>query len=162
MSQLDVVTGGAGFIGSHLVDALVDAGRDVVVIDNLSVGRLSNLERRKAAANVRFIQGDVADRGLMRQALAGDDRVFHLAALADIVSLVQEPERYSTPTSMAATPSPMPPVIGVTSWNGRKTTLRPQRAVPIEPIRVDEHQRLEILRAFPVPNSLSSNWDNGA
>lgn len=66
MSQLDVMTGGAGFIGSHLVDALVDAGRDVVVIDNLSVGRLSNLERRKAAANVRFIQGDVANRGLMR------------------------------------------------------------------------------------------------
>lgn len=46
MSQLDVVTGGAGFIASHLVDALVDAGRDVVVIDNLSIGGLSNLERR--------------------------------------------------------------------------------------------------------------------
>lgn len=94
MTQVDVVTGGAGFIGSHLVDALAGAGRNVVVVDNLSVGRLSNLERHKNAANVRFIQGDVADRALMRDALAGADRVFHLAALADIVPSVQEPERY--------------------------------------------------------------------
>ena len=94
MTQVDVVTGGAGFIGSHLVDALTGTGRDVVVVDNLSVGRLSNLERHKNAANVHFIQGDVADRTLMRDALAGADRVFHLAALADIVPSVQEPERY--------------------------------------------------------------------
>jgi UDP-glucose 4-epimerase len=94
MNSLDVVTGGAGFIGSHLVDALVDSGRTVVVVDNLSVGRLSNLERHKGSDRVRFVQGDVADRGLMRDALAGADRVFHLAALADIVPSVQEPERY--------------------------------------------------------------------
>jgi UDP-glucose 4-epimerase len=94
MKRFDVVTGGAGFIGSHLVDALVDAGRDVVVVDNLAVGRLANLERHKTSAAVRFIQGDVADRALMRETLAGADRVFHLAALADIVPSVQEPERY--------------------------------------------------------------------
>lgn len=94
MNHVDVVTGGAGFIGSHLVDALVEAGRTVTVVDNLSVGRLSNLERHKGAANVRFVQGDVADRALMREVLAGADRVFHLAALADIVPSVQEPERY--------------------------------------------------------------------
>lgn len=94
MNQLDVVTGGAGFIGSHLVDALIEAGREVVVVDNLSVGRLSNLERHKANPKIRFVQGDVADRALMRDVLAGADRVFHLAALADIVPSVQNPERY--------------------------------------------------------------------
>lgn len=94
MSQLDVVTGGAGFIGSHLVDALVDAGRNVLVVDNLAVGRLSNIERHKADPNVRFVQADVADRASMRELLGGADRVFHLAGLADIVPSVQEPERY--------------------------------------------------------------------
>lgn len=94
MKRLDVVTGGAGFIGSHLVDGLVELGREVIVVDNLSVGRASNLERHKNNPAVRFVQGDVADRGLMREVLADADRVFHLAALADIVPSVQEPERY--------------------------------------------------------------------
>ncbi|TWA61029.1 UDP-glucose 4-epimerase [Azospirillum brasilense] len=94
MSRFDVVTGGAGFIGSHLVDALVAQGRTVLAIDNLAVGRLSNLAAHEGNPAFRFVQADVADRAEMARLLAGAERVFHLAALADIVPSVQNPERY--------------------------------------------------------------------
>ncbi|MBK3732708.1 UDP-glucose 4-epimerase [Azospirillum brasilense] len=94
MSRFDVVTGGAGFIGSHLVDALVAQGRSVLAIDNLAVGRLSNLAAHEGNPAFRFVQADVADRAEMARLLAGAERVFHLAALADIVPSVQNPERY--------------------------------------------------------------------
>lgn len=91
---LDVVTGGAGFIGSHLVDRLMAEGRRVLVIDNLAVGRLDNLVQHRADPRFRFVQANVSDRAAMRELLAGADRVFHLAALADIVPSVQNPEAY--------------------------------------------------------------------
>ncbi|NUB05035.1 SDR family oxidoreductase [Azospirillum sp. Vi22] len=94
MSRFDVVTGGAGFIGSHLVDALVAQGRTVLAVDNLAVGRLSNLAAHEGNPAFRFVQADVADRAEMARLLAGAERVFHLAALADIVPSVQNPERY--------------------------------------------------------------------
>lgn len=90
----DLVTGAAGFIGSHLVDALLAAGRRVVGLDNLAVGRLANLEQHRGNPAFRFVQADVADRAAMRQVMQGAERVFHLAALADIVPSVQNPERY--------------------------------------------------------------------
>jgi UDP-glucose 4-epimerase len=94
MGDFDVVTGGAGFIGSHLVDALLAAGRSVLAIDSLAVGRRSNLARHETDPGFRFIEADVADRGRMAELFAGAERVFHLAALADIVPSVQRPERY--------------------------------------------------------------------
>jgi UDP-glucose 4-epimerase len=90
----DVVTGGAGFIGSHLVDALVSSGRRVVAVDNLSVGRLSNLAQHRGSEAVRFVEADVVDRKRMREVVQGADRVFHLAAMADIVPSVQNPGVY--------------------------------------------------------------------
>ncbi len=93
-NDLDVVSGGAGFIGSHLVDRLMAEGRRVLAIDNLAVGRLANLTRHEGNARFRFVQADVRDRAAIRELLDGADRVFHLAALADIVPSVQNPEAY--------------------------------------------------------------------
>src|SRR5437763_17022697 len=89
MAEFDIVTGGAGFIGSHLVDALVAEGRSVLVIDDLAVGRRSNLAQHAANPRFRFVEGSVSDRIGMAELFAGADRVFHLAALADIVPSVQ-------------------------------------------------------------------------
>lgn len=93
-NDLDVVSGGAGFIGSHLVDRLMAEGRQVLVIDNLAVGRRANLAQHEGNTRFRFVQADVRDRAAMRTLLDGADRVFHLAALADIVPSVQNPEAY--------------------------------------------------------------------
>jgi UDP-glucose 4-epimerase len=90
----DVVTGGAGFIGSHLVDKLVASGRRVRVIDNLAVGRRANLEQHKDNSAVELVVADVADKTRMMELLAGAERVFHLAAMADIVPSMQNPEVY--------------------------------------------------------------------
>ena len=85
-----LVTGGAGFIGSHLVERLVHDGDEVVVVDNLSTGRLSNL----AGLDVRVERFDVADHDALAPAFAGVDRVFHLAGLADIVPSIERPVAY--------------------------------------------------------------------
>jgi UDP-glucose 4-epimerase len=94
MASFDIVTGGAGFIGSHLVDSLMTEGRHVLAIDDLSIGRRSNLAKHDTNPNFRFVEASVADRGGMMELFAGAERVFHLAALADIVPSVQSPERY--------------------------------------------------------------------
>jgi UDP-glucose 4-epimerase len=94
LSQTDVVTGGAGFIGSHLVDALLDAGRHVQVIDDFSVGRRSNLAQHDGHPRLAVTTANVADRSAMRTLIAGAHRVFHLAARAAIVPSVQNPEAY--------------------------------------------------------------------
>jgi UDP-glucose 4-epimerase len=73
-----LVTGGAGFIGSHLVKALVARGQKVRVLDNLSTGSLANLGR--AVQDVEMVVGDVEDLDLVRELVAGVDVVFHLAA----------------------------------------------------------------------------------
>ena len=74
-----VVTGGAGFIGSHMADALVDAGATVTVIDNLSTGFAEFLNPK-----ARFVQGDLLDQSLLDGLLKGQDFVFHFAANADV------------------------------------------------------------------------------
>ena len=77
--SLYVVTGGAGFIGSHLTDALLAHGHVVRVVDDMSSGRRENL-----ASRVELVIGDVADTALMRRALDGAAGVFHLAAIASV------------------------------------------------------------------------------
>ncbi len=89
-----LVTGGAGFIGSHLVDALIENGHSVTVVDNLSVGRLKNIERHLSSSSLVFVEADISDRRFIDQ-LDGDfDWVFHLAALADIVPSIESPSKY--------------------------------------------------------------------
>jgi nucleoside-diphosphate-sugar epimerase len=75
-----LVTGGASFIGSHLVDRLVALGARVRVVDNLSVGRLANLGSHVSADRVEFELADLRDREAARRAVEGNDVVFHLAA----------------------------------------------------------------------------------
>jgi UDP-glucose 4-epimerase len=82
-----LVTGGAGFIGSHLVEALVKAKHDVTVLDNLSSGKLDNL----SSVKVNFIKGDICDEKTVKKAVANQDVVFHLAAIASVPYSVQNP-----------------------------------------------------------------------
>ena len=81
-----LVTGGAGFIGSHLCDALVERGDEVWCVDNLHLGRVENIEHLRPCGLFHFIQADVLDRPAMDQifAAAKFDAVFHLAANSDI------------------------------------------------------------------------------
>jgi UDP-glucose 4-epimerase len=91
---LDVVTGGAGFIGSHLVDALLKRGRRVLVVDNFASGNPQNLAHIERTPRFRVERVDVADKQQLMALFAGADRVFHLAAMADIVPSIQNPELY--------------------------------------------------------------------
>jgi UDP-glucose 4-epimerase len=78
-SRRVLVTGGAGFIGSHLVDALVSRGDDVAVVDNLSVGVRENLAQHASNPRVTLHVADILDKTAMRSLVAGHDVVFHLA-----------------------------------------------------------------------------------
>ena len=96
MNNRCLVTGGAGFIGSHLVERLLHDGHAVTVIDNLSTGRLANLAHLDAAfaERLRVHQADITDIDAIRRWFDGIDWVFHLAALADIVPSIQRPLDY--------------------------------------------------------------------
>ncbi len=87
-----LVTGGAGFIGSHLVDLLIAENHEVTVLDNFSTGRPNNLAY--VADQVRLIQCDLSIEGSWQDEFQGVDWVFHLAALADIVPSIQQPKAY--------------------------------------------------------------------
>ncbi len=78
-----LVTGGAGFIGSHLVDRL-SLANDVVVVDNLSAGKLEFIQHHLDKGDIEFIKGDILDEGVLEKALKGVDIVFHLAANPDV------------------------------------------------------------------------------
>jgi UDP-glucose 4-epimerase len=89
-----LVTGGAGFIGSHLVDLLTKLDIEVVIIDNLSTGKLSNLVSHKKSDNVKFLVADIIDPKTFNSLDDEFDYVFHLAALADIVPSISNPKPY--------------------------------------------------------------------
>ncbi|MDR3491440.1 MAG: GDP-mannose 4,6-dehydratase [Gammaproteobacteria bacterium] len=91
---MDIVTGGAGFIGSHLVDRLLAQGRRVKVIDSLVSGHLRNLEQHKNNSNLELIVADITDQSRMMKEFENVERVFHLAARADIVPSIQNPLEY--------------------------------------------------------------------
>jgi len=76
-----LVTGGAGFVGSHLVEALVDRGLNVRVLDNFERGRMAYLDAAKEKGNVEIIKGDVRNRETVRKAVKGSDFVYHEAAV---------------------------------------------------------------------------------
>jgi nucleoside-diphosphate-sugar epimerase len=84
-----LVTGGAGFIGSHLVDTLVKEGCDVVVLDDLSAGSLSNLKHVKD--KITFYRGDIQDQKILMKASENCEVIFHLAALVSVTKTVDNP-----------------------------------------------------------------------
>ncbi len=84
-----LVTGGAGFIGSHICRHLVERGERVRVLDDLSYGRLENLE--EIMDQVEFVQGDVRDRDVVREVMQGVDFVVHEAAVASVARSVEDP-----------------------------------------------------------------------
>ncbi|MFN7671268.1 MAG: NAD-dependent epimerase/dehydratase family protein [Planctomycetota bacterium] len=87
MTRLVLVTGGAGFIGSHVVEMLERSGRDVTVLDDLSTGKRANLDGRKA----RFVHGSILDPVAVADAFTDVDRVVHLAALPSVARSVERP-----------------------------------------------------------------------
>ncbi len=86
-----LVTGGAGFIGSHLAEALCRRGAQVVVLDDLSLGNARNLDWKKNGDALEFVQGDVTDGQLVRRLMAGCDWIFHEAAMPSVPRSVAEP-----------------------------------------------------------------------
>lgn len=91
-----LVTGGAGFIGSHLTRALLELGASVVVLDDLSGGSLTNLEslQKQFGARLRFVQGDVLDQETVARCVAGTQWVFHQAALGSVPRSIEMPRKY--------------------------------------------------------------------
>ena len=85
-----LVTGGAGFIGSHIVDVLVASGESVRVVDNLSTGHRENLAQQRSNA-IEFIQADLSEPGVATQAMQGIDYALHIAAIPSIPRSVEDP-----------------------------------------------------------------------
>lgn len=86
-----VVTGGAGFIGSHLVDLLIDEGYRVTVLDDLSTGTAGNLAHLQDSPSFFFIHGSVLDRALLSEAFKGARYVFHQAAIPSVPRSIEDP-----------------------------------------------------------------------
>ncbi|OUW67174.1 MAG: NAD-dependent dehydratase [Flavobacteriaceae bacterium TMED200] len=87
-----VITGGAGFIGSHLAEFLIKKKHQIVIIDNLSTGRIENIKSFKK--KVKFVNADISKKGRWMQNFKNTQVVFHFAALADIVPSIKDPHTY--------------------------------------------------------------------
>jgi len=86
-----LITGGAGFIGSHLADCLLARGDHVVLLDDLSTGRLSNIEHLDSRPDVEFVLGSILDAELVDHVVSRVDTVFHLAAAVGVNLIVEKP-----------------------------------------------------------------------
>lgn len=87
-----IITGGAGFIGSHLAENLIKKKHEVIIIDNLSTGRLENIKKFKK--KLKFINADISKNGSWNKYFKNTKVIFHLAALADIVPSIKDPKKY--------------------------------------------------------------------
>ncbi len=85
------ITGGAGFIGSHLAERLLKEGNKVLVIDNLSTGSLENIESFKEHSGFEFVEGDIRNAELMEPLVEQSEAVFHLAAAVGVKLIVEDP-----------------------------------------------------------------------
>lgn len=127
-----LITGGAGFIGSHLAERLVSEGHDVVALDDLSTGQKKNLSSLEGNNHFRFIEGSVLDADLVDQLVDDADMVFHMAAAVGVKLIMDEPSR-SILTNItgtenvlkAAIPGKTPIFIASTSEVYGKTTKFP-------------------------------------
>ena len=86
-----LVTGGAGFVGSHLVDQLVDRGDSVIILDDFSTGRHENISHHNSNPQVKIVEGSILDYALTETLISESDRVFHLAAAVGVFNIVKHP-----------------------------------------------------------------------
>jgi len=86
-----LLTGGAGFVGSHLLDQLVDRGDSVIVLDDFSTGRKENIAHHNQDKAVEVVEGSILDAGLVDKLVNKSDRVFHLAAAVGVFNIVNHP-----------------------------------------------------------------------
>ena len=93
-AKVAVVTGGAGFIGSHMVDLLLERGYRVRALDNLLAGRLENLEHHRAEPRLEFVERDVRSLAADDPVVGGVSYVFHFAGIGDIVPSIDRPTEY--------------------------------------------------------------------
>jgi UDP-glucose 4-epimerase len=87
-----IVTGGAGFIGSHIAEELVRRGYQVMIIDNLSTGKMSNIEPTLHNKNVEFVQGSIVNLALLHKLFSGADYVLHQAAIPSVPRSIKNPK----------------------------------------------------------------------
>ena len=113
-----LITGGAGFIGSHLAERLLEDGSEVDVIDNLSTGSLSNIEAVKKHPGFEFVEGDVRDAGLLEPLIKKSDMVFHLAAAVGVKLIAEDPVR-TIETNISGTEL----VLDIANKFGKKTLI---------------------------------------
>ena len=92
LAEKVLVTGGAGFIGSHLVDRLVDCGYQVKVLDNLSTGKLDNIRMYLDSNRIEFVESDIRDRITVDRCVSDVDMVVHLAAQTSVPFSVENPD----------------------------------------------------------------------
>ena len=86
-----LVTGGAGFIGSHVVDRLVREGYEVRVLDNLTTGKLENIQGHLSSDKIEFVKGDIRDLSTVKESLENIDAVIHFAALVSVPLSIENP-----------------------------------------------------------------------
>ena len=87
-----LITGGAGFVGSHLAEELIKKGKSITILDDLNTGKMSNLE--KIIDKVDFVKGDIRDQNLLKENFKDKDGIFHLAARASVQESFSKPEEY--------------------------------------------------------------------
>jgi len=88
-----LITGGAGFIGSHLAERLVSSGHQVTVLDDLSTGRRENLQTLAGSNSLTFVEGSILDNDLVHDLTDGVDAIFHMAAAVGVKLIMDEPSR---------------------------------------------------------------------
>ncbi len=116
-----VVTGGAGFIGSHLVEALLARGDEVIAVDNESTGMVANLEHLRNNSRLKFVAGDAADGSLLRECLTGASEVYHLAAAVGVALIARNSVR-SIETNLRPTQQLLEELQRLTA-EGQRTSL---------------------------------------
>jgi UDP-glucose 4-epimerase len=129
-----LVTGGAGFVGSHLVDRLVASGDDVTVLDDFSTGRRRNLQHLGEGA-IRLVEGTILDETVVDTLVAASDRVFHLAAAVGVAHIVANPLR-SLQVNARGTEN----VLAACAKNGRKVLITSSSEVYGRGGRVPMHE----------------------
>ena len=141
-----LVTGGAGFLGSHLVDALVERGYQVTVLDNLHRGRMENLARHVSGkGKIKFVRADIRDYPAVQEVVVGMDLVYHLAAQSNVMGAMQDIE-YSFTTNVAGT---LNVVRSASACGVRRVVFASSREVYGEPMELPVKEESPLLPKNP-------------